>query len=580
MLPSKMTPSWRSRLLYRALARVLSPTDRASTRAVLLAATRAGWMPRLVGESLKAILELPDLRLHQIMVPRVDVVGVFENCAAQEAARHMAESGHTRVPVFRDTADLPVGILHALDLMRELAPPTASGGIQSTAGKLARPALSLSRTLSVPDAVQAMRSEAAHIALVIDEHGAFAGLVTFQDLLEQIVGPLPDEIATEGRDAIRRLDDGSAVVGPAARLHEIERELGVRFPRSRFASIGGLVYDHLRRVPKPGDVVQLPGARIEVISVDGQRLRDLRIQVVPAAARRGNLVEVGIGREVVCGADVIGRVERLIGDAGSAHVNHVVIRSNHRAAVVPLDLIERSDEDVAYLRPEACNLQAYPEYAPQGVALGTQVTCSDGPVGKVQRVVLDQQTGAMTHIVVRESSTPLVQRDIVIPLSWAYSITPERIELAANRDDLLELPEARSDDAISIDLLQRLNEDPRFQGVDRYTQKIEVYGGLVRLSGRVRTTELKQAAEDLARATPGVLSVDNQLIADDDIVAGVEHALRRRGIDIQDLEVAALLGEVTLRGQAATEDVIATAVDLARGVPGVRAVVNELRVAA
>ena len=127
-----------------------------------------------------------------------------------------------------------------------------------------------------------------------------------------------------------------------------------------------------------------------------------------------------------------------------------------------------------------------------------------------------------------------------------------------------------------IELLRRLNEDPRFQGIDRYTQKIEVYGGFVRLSGRVRTCDLKQAAEQLARGTSGVLSVDNQLIADEELVVGVERALRGEGLDIQDLEVSALLGRVTLRGRAATPEVSAAAERLARGVPGVESVVNKL----
>src|SRR5205823_10100454 len=107
----------------------------------------------------------------------------------------------------------------------------------------------------------------------------------------------------------------------------------------------------------------------------------------------------------------------------------------------------------------------------------------------------------------RISSALLLPRDVVIPLSWARSITPERIELVASRDDLLDLPEFRSDDDMRIELLRRLNEDPRFQGIDRYTQKIEVYGGFVRLSGRVRTCELKQAAEELERGMSCVLLV-------------------------------------------------------------------------
>jgi len=563
-------------LAYRMLARLFPPRDGASLHALVRAAVGTGAVPPDLLEYLEATLSLPELTLRDVMVPRVDVVAVSENCSAREAARQMAAHGHTRAPVYRDSPDRPIGILHALDLLRELATRTTSSRGLPRAGKLARPALSLPDTLSVLEAVRAMRSQAAHIALVVDERGGLAGLVTLEDLLEQFVGPVPDEYSDDSRAAIRRIDKGIAVVGATARLHQLERVLGVRFPKTRFTTIGGLVYDHLRRVPKPGDVVQLPGICIEVLSVDGPRLRDLRIQTTTATTHRAAFVELGIGKEVICGGDVVGQVERLIADPGSPRVRQVVVRRGNRSVVIPLEVIERTDEDVAYLRADACDLDRFPDYVPPNVSVGTEVMCTDGPAGRVRRVVLDRQSGAVTHLVVRISSALLLPRDVVIPLSWARSITPERIELVASRDDLLDLPEFRSDDDMRIELLRRLNEDPRFQGIDRYTQKIEVYGGFVRLSGRVRPCKLKQAAEQLARGTSGVLSVDNQLIADEELVVGVEQALRGEGLDIEDLEVSALLGRVTLRGRAATPEVSAAAERLARGVPGVESVVNKL----
>ena len=351
------------------LARLFPPRDGASLHALVRAAVGTGAVPPDLLEYLEATLSLPELTLRDVMVPRVDVVAVSENCSAREAARQMAACGHTRAPVYRDSPDRPIGILHALDLLRELATRTTSSRGLPRAGKLARPALSLPDTLSVLEAVRAMRSQAAHIALVVDERGGLAGLVTLEDLLEQFVGPVPDEYSDDSRAAIRRIDKGIAVVGATARLHQLERVLGVRFPKTRFTTIGGLVYDHLRRVPKPGDVVQLPGICIEVLSVDGPRLRDLRIQTTIATTHRAAFVELGIGKEVICGGDVVGQVERLIADPGSPRVRQVVVRRGNRSVVIPLEVIDipdpcpvdwndmRGDERVRFCRH--CALHVY-----------------------------------------------------------------------------------------------------------------------------------------------------------------------------------------------------------------------------
>jgi osmotically-inducible protein OsmY len=244
---------------------------------------------------------------------------------------------------------------------------------------------------------------------------------------------------------------------------------------------------------------------------------------------------------------------------------------------VPLDMVGRTDEGVVYLTPDGCNFDRFPTYAPHEISLGTRVTAVDGAVGSVRQVVLDPSSGTVTHIVVR-TSWLLVPRDIVIPLTWARASTPESIELAARRDELLDLPEFHSDDEIHAAILRQLAEDPRFAGVDRYTLTFEVHGGVVRLGGRVRTLELKRAAEELVASVLGVVAIDNQAIADDELAVSLEHTLRGEGVQIEDLQVSVLLGQVKLRGRAATLDDSRRAEQLARGFSGVQSVVNQLAV--
>jgi CBS domain containing-hemolysin-like protein len=210
--------------LYRTLATVSPPRDRADLLVVLQAGIRAGAVPRELGAWLTATLELPDLRLRNAMVPRVDVVAVPDETSIGDAALLMADHGRRRLPVFRGTIDQPIGVLHALDVAHALA---------------AQPA-----------------------------------------------GQPPPR----------------AGQGAAAGLHEIERLLDVRFPTNSVVSIGGLVYDRLGRVPQPGDVVELPGMRIEVLSVDGVRLRELRIRAgvgLSTSASEERRLGLRIGGEVV-----------------------------------------------------------------------------------------------------------------------------------------------------------------------------------------------------------------------------------------------------------------------------------------
>jgi osmotically-inducible protein OsmY len=166
----------------------------------------------------------------------------------------------------------------------------------------------------------------------------------------------------------------------------------------------------------------------------------------------------------------------------------------------------------------------------------------------------------------------LIPKDVVVPLSWARVVSAEQIELLVPYDDLLGLPEYRSDDEIRADILRRVFEDPRFEGLDRYTLKAEVVAGVVRLSGRVRSAEIKLAVQELAASTRGVLSVKNELLADDEIAANVEHALRSAGLPLNDLAVSVLLGQVKLRGIPPSPEVRDKAMQNARSVAGVHSV--------
>lgn len=559
--------------MYRALAAFSPPRDRGVLRSLVRSAIRAGTLSADLGTLLESALDLPDLHVRDAMVPRVDVVAVPDTRRLADAALQMAEHGRKRVPVFHDAIDDVIGVLHAVDVAHALARSDTR-----SAGQLARSAPWVPDDLGILEAVRVMRTQGAHLLLVSDAHAGFAGLATLKDLVEQLLGPLPAEYATHERSSIHAVDQNEAIVGAATPLHEIELTLNVRFPRGQYVSIGGLVYAQLRHIPRPGDVVELSGVRIEVLSVDGARLGELRLRTTPSVSPDSRLVDIGLGKEVVCGGDLVGRTEHLVTDPATGRVSQLVVRFKDRSVVVPLDTVERTEAGVVYLASSGCDLDRFPTWETPDVSERTEVVAPDGRVGSVKKVVVDSSTRRASHLVVRLSDGPLLFRDVLVPLSWVRSITPARVELTANRDELVGLPEYRDDDDIRVDILRRLADDTRLGGLDRYTLKVEVTGGVVRLTGRVRTTEARLAAEELATATRGVLSVQNELVADDELAGRVERALRSGGIHVDDVQVAVLLGQVKLSGVAASAADREAASQLASSVPGVDSVVNQLQV--
>src|SRR5438132_2782978 len=154
------------------LVQLQPPADAATVNVVLRAAVRAGAIPRPVGEYAQAALHLPALRLRDVMVPRVDVVAIPQDCSAVDAVHQMAESGRKRLPVYRGTIDHPIGVVHALDLACALATTPRPDLPQAAA--LARPAPKLLESLALVEAIQAMQHQAAHLVLITDELGGFA----------------------------------------------------------------------------------------------------------------------------------------------------------------------------------------------------------------------------------------------------------------------------------------------------------------------------------------------------------------------------------------------------------------------
>jgi CBS domain containing-hemolysin-like protein len=222
-------------------------------------------------EMIASIVEFSTTRVREVMVPRVDIVAVDVETSLEEAARLMLEAGHSRVPVYRDNIDHIVGVLYAKDLLRCLI----EGKVEVSIAEVVRPAYLVPETKNVDELLRELQQRKVHIAIVVDEYGGTAGLVTIEDLLEEIVGEIQDEFDVE-EPSIEEISTSEFIFNARISLDEVSKRLHVEFPSEGGDTLGGFIYSQLGKVPAPGDAVSFGGVTLEVVSVEGQRIERVR----------------------------------------------------------------------------------------------------------------------------------------------------------------------------------------------------------------------------------------------------------------------------------------------------------------
>jgi CBS domain containing-hemolysin-like protein len=223
-----------------------------------------------------------DRRAREIMTPRPKVDFVTTDSTVEDAASMAARSGHTRLPLCEPDGglDAPVGVIHAKDLLAVLTERR-----QANLSELARPLARVSEATLIDELLRELRRERQHIALVADEHGTTVGLVTMEDILEEIVGEIEDEFDERAQGMIRH-DGRDVVVDGGAPLRLVSEELGLGIDSSHEATIGGHVLETLGRVPEQGETVKLEGAEAEVTGVGEATVTELRFRPQEGIASR------------------------------------------------------------------------------------------------------------------------------------------------------------------------------------------------------------------------------------------------------------------------------------------------------
>jgi CBS domain containing-hemolysin-like protein len=222
---------------------------------------------------LRSILRLDVTTAREIMVPRLDMVAVDIESSLKHVAQQMVEGGHSRLPVFEESIDHILGIVHSREILAAMAITDSEQSLRN----LVNPAFFIPETKRLDDLLEELQDMGVQMAIVVDEYGGTEGLLTMEDLLEEIVGEIEDEFSRTRESELIRLPDGDVLVHAGVPTEDIEELFSTTIDSDDVDTVGGYVYQVLGKIPSTGDVVETEHLRIEVVSILGRRIRKLRI---------------------------------------------------------------------------------------------------------------------------------------------------------------------------------------------------------------------------------------------------------------------------------------------------------------
>jgi CBS domain containing-hemolysin-like protein len=232
-------------------------------RMILEASQEVGHIDEVEQTLMRRALTFGDQTVSDIMVPRTEMAALPTSFTVAQAINEVAETNHTRYPAYEEDIDNVVGYIHVKDLYR--AQPDA------TLRRLLRPIGFIAESSNIEVALHRFQSTRTPLALVVDEHGGTAGIVTIQDVVEELIGEVQDEFDQEA-PLVETVGDQSYSVDGAARMDELEESLGLRVPEEGFPTLGGRVFEQLQRRPRVGDEARVGNFQAQVTEVDGMRI--------------------------------------------------------------------------------------------------------------------------------------------------------------------------------------------------------------------------------------------------------------------------------------------------------------------
>jgi putative hemolysin len=280
---------WADRAAHRLIGRDDPESDDAAMigeeiRTVVDEGRREGVLEQGAGVMIERVMEFQDENVSAIMTPRTDMICIKVDASLEEARRELLESGHSRVPVIGESTDDIIGILYAKDLLKALAPEHQPGEPVPVLRDIVREPLYVPLTTQIPALLELLKREHVHIAIVVDEYSGVSGLVTMEDIVEEIVGEIADEFDDKQQPTeIVELPDGAAEVDARVHLDDLNARFRYDLPEDQeFKTIGGFLFSLVGRVPVEGETIDWNHWRFTVLAADKRKVTRLRIE--PATA--------------------------------------------------------------------------------------------------------------------------------------------------------------------------------------------------------------------------------------------------------------------------------------------------------
>lgn len=273
-------PQHKRETVLGALTRFLTGRRRALTEEELQEAISSseeeGLLDESEGDMLQAIFEFGDTIVREIMVARPDMVCCSADAPLDLLLSLILDSGHSRVPIYEGSVDRIVGVVYAKDLLRYWG----AGHDQLPLSTVMRPPFFVPETKRIEDLLIDFRTRRVHMAIVVDEYGGTSGLITIEDLLEEIVGDIQDEYDLEEEWA-QPQPDGSLLLDARANVEELEEFFDVEIPREKFDTVGGYIVHLLGNVPVAGEAARANGLLLKVVESDERKVRRVQVWRAP-----------------------------------------------------------------------------------------------------------------------------------------------------------------------------------------------------------------------------------------------------------------------------------------------------------
>lgn len=229
---------------------------------------------RLIAE----VFEFGDTTVWEVLVPRVDVNALRKEATLADARRAIIETGRTRLPVYDGTIDNIIGVIHTQDVLERIDPEAVAESSTLPVTTIMRPAYHVPASRLAADLLADLQRQQIHLAVAVDEFGGTAGIVTLDNILEELVGSIRNEHEPRAEPEIQIVAEGEAVVSGGADLDDARVALQLRLDTEEVDTVGGLIYAALGRIPRVGDIAQLADAELEVLAMHGRRVLKARVK--------------------------------------------------------------------------------------------------------------------------------------------------------------------------------------------------------------------------------------------------------------------------------------------------------------